>query len=406
MTNTPWKSDNWHTSQWNFAPEVTSEINFPEKIQIHDVTLRDGEQQTGIAFNYDDKIRIAEALAEAGVHRIEAGMPVVSKDDARVVADLAKRNLGPEIFSFARCMVDDVKRAVDSGVSGVVMEVPSSQHLIELGYRWEFERAVELSIESTKFAHDNGLKVVFFPIDFTRSELTWVLDLIEKVGSEGHMDALALVDTMGATSIHAMPYFVKAVKDRIKVPLEAHFHQDFGLGIANTLMAVSMGVEVIHSTVLGLGERAGNVPTEETVMALKTLYNKDIGIKTEKLKGLADLVREISGVSIASNRPIVGDDLFKVESGIIANWLLNCGYEHQTELFPFRPGMVGQNEPEIVIGKGSGIDSIKDRLNRFQIKTDDRQAMDILMAIKDWGLIHKKLMTDDEFRVIVEKTIG
>ena len=406
MTNTPWKTDNWLTSQWNFAPEVTSEINFPEKIQIHDITLRDGEQQTGVAFNYDDKIRIAEALAEAGVHRIEAGMPVVSKDDARVVADLAKRNLGPEIFSFARCMVDDVKRAVDSGVSGVVMEVPSSQHLIELGYRWEFERAVELSIESTKFAHENGLKVVFFPIDFTRSELTWVLDLIEKVGSEGHMDALALVDTMGATSIHAMPYFVKAVKDRIKVPLEAHFHQDFGLGIANTLMAVSMGVDVIHSTVLGLGERAGNVPMEETVMALKTLYNKDIGIKTEKLKALSDLVRDISRVAVASNRPIVGDDLFNVESGIIANWLLNCGYEHQTELFPFRPSLVGQKEPEIVIGKGSGIDSIKDRLNRFQINADDKQAMDILMAIKDWGLIHKKLMTDDEVRTIVEKTIG
>ncbi len=406
MTNTPWKTDNWLTSQWNFAPEVTSEINFPEKIQIHDITLRDGEQQTGVAFNYDDKIRIAEALAEAGVHRIEAGMPVVSKDDARVVADLAKRNLGPEIFSFARCMVDDVKRAVDSGVSGVVMEVPSSQHLIELGYRWEFERAVELSIESTKFAHENGLKVVFFPIDFTRSELTWVLDLIEKVGSEGHMDALALVDTMGATSIHATPYFIKAVKDRIKVPLEAHFHQDFGLGIANTLMAVSMGVDVIHSTVLGLGERAGNVPMEETVMALKTLYNKDIGIKTEKLKALSDLVRDISGVAVASNRPIVGDDLFNVESGIIANWLLNCGYEHQTELFPFRPSLVGQKEPEIVIGKGSGIDSIKDRLNRFQINADDKQAMDILMAIKDWGLIHKKLMTDDEFRTIVEKTIG
>jgi isopropylmalate/homocitrate/citramalate synthase len=406
MSYTPWKSDQWLTSQWNFAPEVTKEINFPEKIQIHDVTLRDGEQQTGVAFNYDDKIKIAEALAEAGIHRIEAGMPVVSHQDAKVVSDLAKRNLGPEIFSFARCMVDDVQRAVDAGVSGVVMEVPSSQHLIELGYRWELERAIDLSIESTKYAHDNGLKVVFFPIDFSRSDLKWVIDLIEKVGNEGHMDALALVDTMGATSIHAMPYFVSAVKERINVPLEAHFHQDFGLGIANTLMAVSMGVEVIHSTVLGLGERAGNVPTEETVMALKTLYNKDIGIKTENLKGIADLVRDLSGVNVPSNRPIVGDDLFNVESGIIANWLINCGYENQTELFPFRPSMVGQKEPEIVIGKGSGIDSIKDRLDRFQIKADDKQAMDILMAIKDWGLQNKRLMNDDEFRKIAEDTLS
>lgn len=406
MSATPWKTDNWLTSEWNFAPEVLSQIKFPDKIEVHDVTLRDGEQQTGVAFDYDDKIRIAEALAEAGVHRIEAGMPVVSHQDAKVVADLAKRNLGPDIYSFSRCMIDDVKRAVDAGVKGVVMEVPSSKHLIEYGYRWKFERAVELSIESTKFAHEQGLRVVFFPIDFSRSELKWVIDLIERVANEGHMDALALVDTMGATSIHAMPYFVRAVKSRIKKPLEAHFHQDFGLGVANTIMALAEGVEVIHSTVLGLGERAGNVPMEETVMALKTLYNKDIGIKTEKLKALADLVRDISGVKVPSNRPIVGDDLFRVESGIIVNWLLNCGDEHQTEVFPFRPRLVGQKEPEIVIGKGSGIDTVKDRLSRMQIKADDKQMMDVLLAVKDWGLKHKRLMTDDEFRKLAEQTLA
>lgn len=406
MTDTPWKSQNWHTSPWNFAPEVTAEWNFPEKIQIHDVTLRDGEQQAGLAFDFDDKIRIAEALAEAGVHRIEAGMPVVSRDDARVVQELAKRNFGPKIYAFSRCMVEDVKRAVDAGVEGVIMEVPASPHLIELGYRWELERAIDLSIESTKFAHDNGLEVVFFPIDFTRSDLKWVIDLIERVGKEGHMDGLALVDTMGATSIHAMRYFVRAIKARIDKPLEAHFHMDFGLGIANTLMALSEGVEVIQSTVLGLGERAGNVPMEETVMALLTLYDIDIGIKTDRLKPLADLVRDISGATVPGNRPIVGDDLFKVESGIIATWLLNCGQEHQTEVVPFRPSLVGQAEPEVVMGKGSGIDSVKDWLSKFQIQANEEQSMEVLMAVKDWGLIHKRLMTDDEFRELAELTLS
>ena len=406
MNDTPWKTENWHTSPWNFAPEVTAEWNFPEQIKIHDVTLRDGEQQAGLAFDFDDKIRIAEALAEAGVHRIEAGMPVVSRDDARVVQELAKRNFGPKIYAFSRCMVEDVKRAVDAGVRGVVMEVPASPHLIELGYRWELERAIDLSIESTKFAHDNGLEVVFFPIDFTRSDLKWVIDLIERVGNEGHMDGLALVDTMGATSIHAMRYFVRAIKARIDKPLEAHFHMDFGLGIANTLMAVSEGVEVIQSTVLGLGERAGNVPMEETVMALLTLYGIDIGIKTERLKPLADLVREISGATVPGNRPIVGDDLFKVESGIIATWLLNCGEEHQTEVVPFRPRMVGQSEPEVVMGKGSGIDSVKDWLAKFQIQANEEQSMEVLMAVKDWGLIHKRLMNDDEFRKLAEATLA
>ena len=175
------------------------------------------KQQTGVAFNHDDKIKIAEALAEAGIHRIEAGMPVVSHQDAKVVSDLAKRNLGPEIFSFARCMVDDVQRAVDAGVSGVVMEVPSSQHLIELGYRWELERAIDLSIESTKYAHDNGLKVVFFPIDFSMSDLKWVIDLIEKVGNEWHMDVSHWL-IQRVQHLFAMPYFVSAVKERIMFP--------------------------------------------------------------------------------------------------------------------------------------------------------------------------------------------
>ncbi|MDP7099526.1 MAG: hypothetical protein QF503_00070 [Rhodospirillales bacterium] len=406
MSDTPWKAEGWFTSPWNFDPEVTKDWKFPEKIQIHDVTLRDGEQQAGLAFDYDDKIRIAEGLAEAGVHRIEAGMPVVSRDDAKVVTELAKRDFGPKVYSFARCMVDDVKRAVDAGVKGVIMEVPASPHLIEKGYRWELDRAIDLSIESTTYAHEQGLEVVFFPIDFTRSDLHWVCDLIERVGDEGHMDGLALVDTMGATSIHAMQFFVRTMKNRFPdKPLEAHFHMDFGLGIANTLMACSEGVEVIQSTVLGLGERAGNVPMEETVMALLTLYNIDIGIKTQQLKPLADMVAEVSGATILGNRPIVGDDLFKVESGIIATWLLNCGYEDQTEVVPFRPSLVGQAEPEAVMGKGSGIDNCKHWLDKFQIQANEDEAMEVLMAVKEWGLVHKRLMKDEEFATLAKEVL-
>ncbi|MDP6258937.1 MAG: hypothetical protein QGH63_07600 [Rhodospirillales bacterium] len=406
MSDTPWKAEGWFTSPWNFDPEVTKDWKFPEKIQIHDVTLRDGEQQAGLAFDYGDKIRIAEGLAEAGVHRIEAGMPVVSRDDAKVVTELAKRDFGPKVYSFARCMVDDVKRAVDAGVKGVIMEVPASPHLIEKGYRWELDRAIDLSIESTTYAHEQGLEVVFFPIDFTRSDLHWVCDLIERVGDEGHMDGLALVDTMGATSIHAMQFFVRTMKNRFPdKPLEAHFHMDFGLGIANTLMACSEGVEVIQSTVLGLGERAGNVPMEETVMALLTLYNIDIGIKTQQLKPLADMVAEVSGATILGNRPIVGDDLFKVESGIIATWLLNCGYEDQTEVVPFRPSLVGQAEPEAVMGKGSGIDNCKHWLDKFQIQANEDEAMEVLMAVKEWGLVHKRLMKDEEFATLAKDVL-
>ena len=406
MPQDPWKTKNWFVSPWNFSDSVLSQLKFPKQVIIHDITLRDGEQQTGIIFNKDDKIRIAEALAEAGVQRIEAGMPVVSPSDEAAIKEIVKRKLGPQIFAFSRCMVDDVKRAVDCGVSGVVMEVPSSQHIIQHAYKWPLEKAIDLSIESTAYAHQQGLEVVFFPIDFTRAEINWVLELILRVAKEGHMDALALVDTFGVLAPHAIPYLVREVKKRIHTRLEAHFHMDFGMGIANTIMAVAEGVEVIHSTVLGIGERAGNVPMEETVIGLLTLYGVDTGLKYDRLYSLAHLVEKLSGHAVPKNRPVVGDLLFAIESGIIASWYQNCGDENATELFPFRWELVGQSPARVVMGKGSGIDSVKNRLEKKGVNFTEEEAMSVVSAVKDFSLRHKRLLTNQEFDSIVESVLA
>ena len=405
MPQEPWKTDQWFVSPWNFESAVRDQLHFPQQIKFHDITLRDGEQQTGVIFTKDDKIRIAEALAEAGVHRIEAGMPVVSPSDNAAIKEIVKRNLGPQIFAFSRCMVDDVKRAVDCGVAGIVMEVPSSKHIIEYAYKWPLEKAIDLSIESTAYAHSQGLEIVFFPIVLSRAEMIWVLDLFLRVANEGHMDALALVDTFGVVSPHAMQYLVRQVKARVNKRLEAHFHMDFGMGIANTIMALAEGVEVVHSTVLGLGERAGNVPIEETAMALLTLYGIDTGLKYDKLYGLARLVEQLSGHRVASNRPVVGEQLFQIESGIIASWWQNCGKDHPTELFPFHWDVVGQPPAKVVLGKGSGIDSIKAALTGIGVQASEEEAMQVVVAVKEFSLEHKRLLTDAEFRSVVAQTL-
>jgi isopropylmalate/homocitrate/citramalate synthase len=402
----PWQTDRWFVSPWNYVEEVRAQLQFPPRIQIHDVTLRDGEQQAGVIFTKEDKIRIAEALAELGVHRIEAGMPAVSPDDAEAIREIVKRNLGPKIYAFSRCMVEDIKRAVDCGVSGVVVEIPSSAHLIQHAYRWPLQKAIDLSVEATAYAHEQGLEVVFFPIDFTRADIHWVLDLITRVARDGHMDALVLVDTFGVCSPHAMSYFVRNVKERVNVRLEAHFHMDFGLGVANTLIALANGVEVMHTTVLGLGERAGNTPMEETVMALLALYGIDLGINYAKLYEVARLVRELSGQCFPTNKPVVGDGLFQIESGIIASWFRNCGYEKVTELFPYRWEVVGQRPAEVVLGKGSGLDSVKMWLERLGVQATEEEAGRILMAVKAHSLRTKRLLSEEEFREIVEEILG
>jgi isopropylmalate/homocitrate/citramalate synthase len=286
------------------------------------------------------------------------------------------------------------------------MEIPSSKHMVDLAYRWPMEKAIETSIEATKYAHDNGLEVVFFPIDFSRAELKWALDLIERVGKDGHMDALALVDTFGVVSPHAMRYFVREVQKRIKKRLEAHFHQDFGMGVANTIMALAEGVEVMHTTVLGVGERSGNAPMEEIVMALKTMYNVDVGIDTTKLTSLANLVQRLTGVVVPTNKAIVGSGLYQIESGIIASWFKNCGEKYATELFPIRWSAVGQPPAEVVMGKGSGIDSVNIWLQQLGMQVSEEDALKIMAAVKAYSLKNKKMLTRGEFRDLAKSVVN
>jgi isopropylmalate/homocitrate/citramalate synthase len=404
----PWKNDNqWFVSPYNYDPHVTPSLHFAPKIELHDITLRDGEQQAGVVFSKDDKIRIAEALAEVGVHRIEAGMPSVSRDDADAISTIVRRRLGPKIFAFCRCMVSDVKQAADCGVDGIVIEIPSSQHIIQYAYDWPLEKAVDLSIEATRYAKDQGLYTVFFPIDGTRAEPEWFLNLIERVASEGHMDALGLVDTFGGCSPHAIARFTAVVQSRIKKPLETHFHDDFGLAAANTITSLAMGVGVAHVTVSSLGERAGNAALEDVAMALRVLYGVDLGIHYDRLYGLSRLVRKLAGLDVPSNRPIVGDMLFKVESGIISSWLSRCKSERPVELFPFHWDMVGQSEADVVVGKGNGRDSVAYRLRAMgvQVAGDDPRIDAILAEVKAASLAKHALLTDAEFRQIAAKHV-
>ncbi len=399
----PWHTDMWFTSPWNFDEAARGLMDLPETIKFHDITLRDGEQQTGVVLNKDEKVRIAEMLAEAGVHRIEAGMPVVSPADKAAIEEIVAMDLPAEIFCFSRCMVDDVDRAADTGASGVVVEIPSSEHLLEHAYGWSLEKAIDLSISATKHAQERGLYTVFFPIDASRSDLGWFLDLITKVATEGHMDALAVVDTFGGTNPHAIPNLVRAAKQRVGKPVETHFHDDFGMGVANTILGLAAGAEVAHVTVTSLGERAGNAALEDVALSLLTMYDFDTGIKYQNLYELSKYVRSVTGLTIPSNRPIIGEDLFKVESGIVAAWLRSCGREHLLELFPFLPELVGQPDPEVVVGKGSGADSLREWLENLNLEMDDSLLPELLLRVKEKAIASKSLLSEDDFRALVDE---
>ncbi len=394
----PWKSEHWFVSPWNFVDEVTAGFHPPAKLRIHDVTLRDGEQQAGIVFTKDEKVRIAEKLAEAGIQRIEAGTPAVSPNDEAAIKEIVRRKLGPEIFVLSRCMIDDVKRAVDCGVDGVTIEIPSSEHLVEHSYKWTMEKATELSIKATRYAHEQGLYVSFFPVDATRSNIDWFLKLIKRVAAEGHMDALGLVDTFGVLSPHGASYYTRTIRKHISQPLEVHFHNNFGMAVANTVMAVLEGGEVIHSTITGIGEGGGNCPMIEAVMALRILYGIDAGIKYEMLNELSELVTSLAGR--LPNRPFVGEETYDVESGMVVSWHRNSRSTYPTETVPISPALVGHRDPRYVMGKKSGIDSVAIWSERLNIELNADEGAEVLRRVKLYSHDVKRQLTESEFKRI------
>ena len=401
----PWKTDKWFTSPWNYTPELTKNYAFPSNIKIHDVTLRDGEQQTAVVFRREEKVAIAKKLDSLGIHRIEAGMPAVSPQDKAAISDIAALGLKAEIFGFARCIPAEVKVIKECGCKGIVIEIPASDHMIKYGYGWPVERAMKASIETTLAAKEAGLYTVFFTIDSTRTELNRFLDIVEQVATEGHMDALSMADTMGVTTPDAYAMVVKKVIQRLKKPVEAHCHMDFGLGIANTIAALQAGASVAHTTVTGLGERAGNVPTEEVVMSLLALYGIDIGIKTEKFVEVSKFVMDLAKVSQPPNRPIVGDKLYDIESGIIAGWFRLARKEHPLEYVPFDPSLVGQKPVNIVLGKNSGPPSMEEWCEKLGIQATDEEKMAILQGVKAKSFEKKDLLTTDEFKAVADSVL-
>jgi isopropylmalate/homocitrate/citramalate synthase len=405
--NEPWHTKNWFVSPWNYLKEVTEGFTPPAKIKFHDNTIRDGEQQAGLMFRKEEKILIAEKLAEAGVHRIEAGTPAVSPHDEAAIREIVKRKLGPEIVCLCRSMEEDIRRAADCGVDGVNLSIPGSKLLLELGYGWTVDKGVEVAVKATKLAHELGLYIIFAAVDGTRADFDWYTSLIKRIATEGHIDSLCLMDTVGSLTPEAVGYSVRTLLKRIGKPIEAHFHQDFGLGVANSIKAVLCGAEVIQSTVNGIGERCGNAPMEETVLALRTLYGIDTGIKCEKLRGVAKLVEQLTKIPMIPNRGVVGDRAYCVESGMVFEEYRNIAAKGGADLakvglFPVHHAFVGNEAPRPILGKKSGRGSVIAWGEKIGVEFTEDEITDAVMAVKAKAYEKKGELNEAEFKEITE----
>ncbi len=400
-----WIGSQWITSRYNFTSEALAGIDFLKRITIYDVTLRDGEQMPGIVFRKDERIRIAKALDDIGIPRIEVGLPGSSSEDFEGIKEIVRMGLNAQIGVFSRARKDDIDLAVKCGVDSIVISLPSSTIMIEKGFKWTKDKVKEIAIETTSYAKEHGLRVTYFPVDTTRGDPEFLRELITAVVKESHVDAVALVDTFGCATPSAISYLVKQMKSWVDVPIEAHCHNELGLALANSLAALAAGAEAVHTTVNGLGERGGMTPTEELAVALRILYNIDLGLKYDRLYGISKLLQEATGIKMPPYKPVVGETAFGYEAGIPVMISQNLIAEKQLQsCLSYLPEFVG-NKFKIVLGKKSGKHGVKHRLEQRGIEAGDKEIEEILLKVKDLSIREKRAVTDDEFDKISNETL-
>ena len=402
MTDKYFRENEWWVSPYNFVPEVRGTFDLPEKVSIHDATLRDGEQTPGVVFSVADKIAIAEKLDEVGVERIEAGMPAVSEQDFEAIKRISKLGLKAKIYTFARAINTDIDKAIECGCHGVIIEIPIGYPKLKYQFKWTWEDVLRKSVGVINYAKSRGMHVVYFPYDTTRAREEDLRNLLSRLVLDSNPDSVGVVDTMGCALPEAIKYMVRLVKSLTKLPVEVHTHNDFGMAVATELAGVEAGADCVHSCANGLGERTGNAALEELMVALHVLYGYNTQYKLDKLPELGELVSRISRFDTAANKPILGERNFTRESGIGVDLVV----KEPLAMFGTHPALTGRRG-EVVLGKKSGKASITYNLEQMGIAgTDDEAIGEMLKQVKDKGIEKRGLLTPNEFKEIVDGVLA
>ncbi len=396
------KSENWWASPYNDLEAFRSQLELPKKVIVHDATLRDGEQTPGVVFSVEDKVTIAKLLDSIGVERIEAGMPAVSQSDKEAIKAIVELGLKAKIFTFARAMKEDIDLAVDCGADGVVIEIPTSEPKLKYQFnKWSYQDVIDRSVETIKYAKSRNLEVVYFGYDTTRADYTFLNRLYSEIIEKAKPDSIGIVDTMGCILPGAVKELVKDLKSKFDIKIEIHTHNDFGLGCAISFAAMEGGAEVIHTCINGMGERTGNAALEQIITGLRILYGIENNYNYQLLRPVSQQIQEISNFKMPVNKPIIGDNIFVRESGIGIDLVLN----QPLAMFATNPAFTGHTSG-VVLGKKSGLASIRVMAERLNIQLDESKEKEILQKVKTTGIYKKSTVSQEEFISIVNEIQG
>lgn len=368
----------------------------PSRVGIYDTTLRDGEQSVGVVLDPEQKLAIAEALDRLGVDRIEAGFPRVSEEDARAIQLIAGADLEAEVWGFARAVPADVEALLELGVKAAVIESPVSDLKLE-AYGISREKLLMRVTSAVRAAVEAGVKVAFFGVDGTRGDFDFMATVYNAAVEAGAAE-IVVVDTLGVATPEAAALFVGEARTWVgeDVPIHWHGHNDFGMGTAIAIAAVRAGASWVHGTINGMGERAGNANIAEIGLSLEAFYGVTTSLRYEHVREASAVVRELAGHELEPWKPLVGENLFVRESGAVASQ-----FHEPSSVEPFSSSLVGA-ERGLVLGKKSGLDSVRIRAEELGINLPETSRAAVLAAVKDLGEREHRLVSDEEFRDLVE----
>jgi isopropylmalate/homocitrate/citramalate synthase len=367
-------------------------FGFSAQVGFYDTTLRDGEQTVGVVLTPVDKLELARGLDELGIERIEAGFPRVSADDWRAVELIRDAELNAEVWGFSRAVEADVKALVELGVGASVIESPISDlKLAALGI--DREAMLERIVYAISFAVEQGITVAFFGVDGTRADPGY-FETVYKTAVEAGAHEVVVVDTIGIATPEAVAELVGRTREWLGpgTPIHFHGHNDFGLATAAAVAAARAGANWIQGTVNGMGERAGNANLPEIALALRGLYGVETGLRLDRVRAFSDRLRALSGYELEPYKPLVGENLFRRESGAVASQ-----FHDPPAIEPYSSTLVGAKR-SIVLGKKSGIDSIRIKAEELGLDLDDDAQRELLARVKELGTTKRGVLTDEEFR--------
>lgn len=367
---------------------------------INDTTLRDGEQTAGVAFTKKEKVKLAKLLYQAGVTHLEVGIPAMGYDECQTIAAIRKALPDSTLMAWCRANKTEIKQAAALKVDWVDISIPSSKQMIAHKLQCSKESLLKKMQSCIEYALSLGLKVCIGCEDASRADLN-TLSEIGRLGASCGAQRLRYADTLGLLEPFTVYDQIKALCNSQPLDIEIHCHDDLGLATANTLAAIRAGARFANTTVVGLGERAGNAPLEEVATALYQCFQYDTGIELAALPKLCQKVSEAAGYPVSRQKSLVGAQVFTHESGIHVDGLLKDVRNYQG----VDPKLLGRNHT-LVLGKHSGLHAVQAVFSRFGINLNQMQSSKLLSAVQQFAIERKRNPSDQELLGLSHQVIG